>query len=153
MYGNVRLLWRELVSIEQVAGPPDHAPDELDEIEHITEKHVLEGKVLICGIHNEAHRRAALVPLRWGAPRIIVLSGGFRFHLGEDLEEEPFRAARLWRYQWDKDSDLAISRRAPSKLPTYARHNPTVDRMVSRIAANDWLGLRWIEKSVLRILA
>jgi DNA processing protein len=87
----------------------------------------------VTGIHSAAHMRAAIVPLRWGAPRILVLSGGFHYHLGENLDQEPFRSARLWRYAWDPLTDLAISRRAPDKLPTYAHFNPTVDRLIENI--------------------
>ncbi|MCW5939872.1 MAG: hypothetical protein KF884_10870 [Fimbriimonadaceae bacterium] len=139
LYGNVRLLSVNLAMISQACGPPDHAPDELDEIERMAEQSILEGKVLVTGIHSPAHMRAAIVPLRWGAPRILVVAGGFKYHLGADLKQEPFRAARLWRYQWDERTDLVVSRRAPEKLPTFARHNPTVDRLVSKIV-NQELG-------------
>jgi hypothetical protein len=107
----------------------------------------------VCGIHNPAHRRAAIVPLRWGAPRVLVVSGGFCFHLGVKLNQEPFRAARLWRYQWDPTTDLIISRRAPEKKPTFALHNPTVDRMIGQITRGEWPGLRWFDKNELRVLA
>ena len=101
----------------------------------------MDGKVLVCGIHSPAHQRVAVVPLRWGSPRIVVLSGGFFHHLGADLREEPFRSARLWRYAWDPSTDLAVSRRPPESLPTYARHNPAVDRLVEAIALRNWPGL------------
>lgn len=104
-------------------------------IEQEAERAVLEGRIIVTGIHSPAHQRAAIVPLRWGAPRIVVLSGGFHHHLGPDLKEEPFRAARLWRYQFDAKTDLVISRRAPEKLPTFAQFNPTVDRLIERITA------------------
>lgn len=107
---------------------------------------VLTGRVLVCGVHNEFHQRAAVVPLRWGAPRIIVFSGGFQHHLGADLDQEPFRAARLWRYAWDATSDLAISRRAPDKLPTFARANPTVDRLIRKIADETLVGLPAVDR-------
>lgn len=137
LYGNVRLLSVNMAMISQACGPPDHAPDELVEIERMAEQSILEGKVLVTGIHSPAHMRAAVVPLRWGAPRILVVSGGFKYHLGADLKQEPFRAARLWRYQWDERTDLVVSRRAPEKLPTFARHNPTVDRLVSKIVNHE----------------
>jgi hypothetical protein len=86
------------------------------------------------------------VPLRWGAPRIVVVSGGFKYHLGPDLKDEPFRAARLWRYEFDRRTDLIVSRRAPDKLPTYASHNPTVDRLIARLALRQWPGLRCQEE-------
>ncbi|HTQ10400.1 MAG TPA: hypothetical protein VMI31_10040, partial [Fimbriimonadaceae bacterium] len=67
---------------------------------------------------------------------------GFYHHLGKDLKDELFRAARLWRYQFDPRTDLVVSRRAPDKKPTYAIHNPTVDRLIGLIAIREWPGLR-----------
>lgn len=142
LYGNARLLDGALACVIEACGLNIHRPRELDAIEQAAEMLVLDSKVLVCGIHSPAHQRAAVVPLRWGAPRIVVLSGGFNYHLGKDLKDEPFRAARLWRYQWDPKTDLAISRRAPEKLPTYATHNPTVDRMIRLISSREWPGLR-----------
>lgn len=141
MYGNVRLLVANLASVPLAFGRPNHTPSELDQIERETERMVLEGTVVVTGIHGPAHQRSAIVPLRWGAPRILVLSGGFLYHLGKNLKEEPFRAARLWRYQFDEKTDLVISRRAPAKLPTFAQFNPTVDRLIERIAARQVPGL------------
>lgn len=134
LYGNVKLLGAQLGYVAAAFGPNHHLAAQLDAIETETESLVLDSKVLVCGIHSPAHMRAAVVPLRWGSPRIVVMSGGFKHHLGEDLNEEPFRAARLWRYCWDPLTDLAVSRRAPDKLPTYACHNPTVDRLIARLA-------------------
>lgn len=136
LYGNVRLLDSHLATVEQALGPPNHTPLELEEIEKLTEALVLESQILVTGIHNPAHQRVAVVVLRWGSPRILVLSGGFYWHLGSNLKDEPFRAARLWRYEFDAITDLVISRRPPDRLPTYARNNPTVDRLISRIASH-----------------
>lgn len=141
LYGNARRLGASLASIERALGQPHHTPDDLCQIERETEQAVLEGRIVVTGIHSPAHQRAAIVPLRWGAPRILVLSGGFHAHLGPDLKEEPFRAARLWRYQFDAKTDLVISRRAPDKLPTYAHHNPSVDRLIHRICSKDLPGV------------
>jgi len=141
LYGNPRLLHGELAFVPEAFGPPIHSPRQLDAIERDSEEIVLASKILVCGIHSPAHMRAAIVPLRWGSPRIVVFSGGFRFHLGTDLKDEPFPAGRLWREAWDCRTDLAISRRAPDKLPTYARHNPTVDRMIELIVDGKHLGL------------
>lgn len=135
LYGNVRLLGTSLASIARALGQPYHTPDDLEQIERETEQAVLEGRTVVTGVHNPAHQRTAIVPLRWGAPRVLVFSGGFHHHLGPDLKEEPFRAARLWRYQFDAKTDLVISRRAPDKLPTFAQFNPTVDRLIERITA------------------
>jgi len=101
------------------------------------EREVLSAKVLVCGIHNAAHRRSAVVPLRWGTPRIVVFSGGFACHLGVNLDQEPFRIARLWRYGWDPLTDLAVSR-SPEKKPTYGPNNRTVDRLIERIAKSEF---------------
>ncbi len=140
LYGNARLLNAKLASIEAAHGQTYHSPTELDEIERQAESHVLDGCALVTGIHNTAHQRAAIVPLRWGSPRILVLSGGFHHHLGVQLKDEPFRAARLWRYQFDAQTDLVISRRAPDRLPTFARYNPTVDRLIQKVANLDLPG-------------
>lgn len=141
LYGNVRLLHGDLACVNAAFGPLTHSREQLDEIEREAERLVLDGKILVCGIHNEAHHRAAIVPLRWGAPRIVVFSGGIRIHLGSDLNNEPFRAARLWRYGWDPLTDLAVSRRAPTKLPTFARHNASVDRLIGALATKSLVGL------------
>ncbi len=133
-YGNVRLLQAKLSCIQSACGCGPWNRTDLDEIEREAERRVLNAEVLVCGVHNEAHQRAAVVPLRWGAPRVVVFSGGIRFHLGADLRSEPFRAGRLWRYQWDPKTDLAVSRRGPKKLPTFARYNPTVDRLIRALA-------------------
>jgi hypothetical protein len=142
LFGNVRLLRADLAYVAATCELRDPPPCVFDAIEREAEELVLAGKVLVCGVHSPAHQRAAVVPLRWGSPRIVVLSGGFRHHLGPNLTDEPFRAGRLWRYQWDPTTDLAISRRAPDKMPTFATHNPTVDRMVARIAQGEMPGLR-----------
>jgi hypothetical protein len=151
-YGNVRLLHGHLAYVEAACGPPRHSPAALDAIEAETERLVLDGKVLVCGIHSPAHQRAATVPLRWGSPRIVVFSGGFLRHLGEDLRQEPFRVARLWRYEWDAKTDLAVSRRAPEKLPTFGSHNPTVDRLIALLARNQKPGLRSAADSLMPLL-
>jgi DNA processing protein len=137
LYGNERLLAGNLACVEAALGPPTHTERQLLAVEREAERLVLDGKILVCGVHHEAHRRAAIVPVRLGSPRVVVFSGGFRFHLGPDLVEEPFRAARLWRYAWDPETDLAVSRRGPDALPTYARHNPAVDRIVAALVARE----------------
>lgn len=140
LYGTVRLVRSPLACIRSAFGLANHSPIDLDRIEREAESLVLDGKVLVCAFHNAAHQRAAIVPLRWGAPRILVMSGGFLHHLGEDLKQEPFRAARLWRYAFDPSCDLAISRRAPDKKPTFASHNPTVDRLIARLVNGEVTG-------------
>jgi hypothetical protein len=137
LYGNVRLLDGKLACVSRAFGPPTQTQCELEEIEAEAERIVLGGQVIVCGVHNEAHKRSAVVPLRWGAPRVLVVSGGFKYHLGDGLDQEPFRAARLWRYKWDRLTDLIVSRRAPDRPPTYALYNPTVDRLVAGFATTN----------------
>jgi len=149
LYGNTRLLDARLACVPLAFGPNQHSCGMLDTIEQQVEDIVLSGKVLVCGIHNDAHKRAAIVPLRWGSPRIVVVSGGFFYHIGEKLDQELFRAARLWRYGWDASTDLIISRRAPAKLPTYASHNSTVDDLIQRIADQRVPGLLFQQRSTL----
>lgn len=81
LYGNVRLLGAHLVCIPDSFGRDEHTPLQRDQFETESEKIVLSGQIVFTGIHNAAHQRAAVVPLRWGAPRILVLSGGFRLQL------------------------------------------------------------------------
>jgi hypothetical protein len=132
LYGNVKLLKSRIGYVAETV--VTDAECDFPELERTAEDIVLGGEVLVCGVHNPAHRRVATVPLRWGAPRILVFSGGFKHHLGEDLDREPFHAARLWRYRWDPQTDLAISRRAPDKRPTFASRNPTIERLIAYIA-------------------
>ena len=132
-YGNVRLLRGSLATIRYQRCMSD--------VEKEAEDLVLSGHILVIGVHNNVQRRAAIVPLRWGSPRIVVFSGGIRHHLGPDLKQEPFRTARLWRYQWDAKVDLAVSLRAPNKLPTFAVENRTVDRLIQELARNERIGL------------
>ncbi len=137
LYGNVELLTAPMGFVAEPCNQIAQTSEQLSAIERKAEEIVLDGRVLVCGFHNFAHRRASVVPLRWGAPRIVVMSGGFKFHLGDDLKHEPFRVARLWRYKWDSMTDLAVSRRAPEKSSTFASHNPTVDRLIRWIAQGD----------------
>lgn len=133
--GNVRLIDCNLACIESYSENP--AESELFDIELLAQEIVLSGQVLVTGIHCKGHRRAACVPLRWGGSRIVVLPGGFRYHLGQNLDQEPFREARLWRYQWDPNSDLVVSRRAPYKLPTFENQNESVGNLIKAIVSGE----------------
>lgn len=82
---------------------------QLDEIEKRVEEGVMSRQILVAGHDTPEYQRAAVVPLRWGAPRVLVLDSGMFDTLGENLSEEPFRAARLWRYQFDASTDLVVS--------------------------------------------
>jgi len=106
MYGNTKLLDSKTFC---VLSSRNARPADLDEIERLTEEGVLASEVLVTGHDRPEYQRSAVVPLRWGSPRILCLDRGLFKVLGEDLKDEAFRAARLWRYQFDASTDLAIS--------------------------------------------
>ena len=141
LYGHWRLLYGNLACVPEAFGLDCHSPAELNLIDKVAMELVLKGRTLVSGIHNLAHRRVVIAAFAWGSPLIVVLSGGFHYHLGSELDQQPFAAGRLWRYNWDPVSDLVVSRRAPDKLPTYSRHNPTVDRLIAKLAEKEWPGL------------
>jgi DNA processing protein len=109
-YGNLRALNSRTFAVLCSRNPN---PADLDKVERAAETGVLESKVLVGGTNTDAYQRAAVVPLRWGAPRILVLDRGLFVALGSDLSEEPFRTARLWRYKFDPETDLVLSRNRP----------------------------------------
>lgn len=106
MYGNARLLEARTFCVLSSRDSPAPA---LEKIEQVTEDCVLEGLTLVSGHDRPEYQRSAVVPLRWGAPRIIVLDRGMFDALGDELDEEPFRAARLWRFKFDPSTDLVLS--------------------------------------------
>ncbi|MDQ2985897.1 MAG: DNA-processing protein DprA [Armatimonadota bacterium] len=109
-YGNLRALASTTFA---VLCSRDPSPADLENVERAAEQGVLSSKVLVGGTNTDAYQRAAVVPLRWGAPRILVLDRGLFVALGSDLSEEPFRTARLWRYRFDAETDLVLSRNRP----------------------------------------
>lgn len=106
LYGNQRLLEGKTFS---VLSSRNARPADLELIEQLTEEGVLDSEILVAGHDRPEYQRAAVVPLRWGAPRILCLDRGLFKVLGEDLKDEAFRAARLWRYQFDPQTDLVVS--------------------------------------------
>lgn len=139
LYGNVRLLESDTFAVLSSRGTDRQG---LEMIERLTEEGVLAGKRLVSGHDTPEYQRSAVVPLRWGAPRIIVLDKGLFRALGEDLKDEPFPAARLWRYQFDSRTDLAVSAINPDK--DYHPHsNKTRDRLVASLASGmDFVNVR-----------
>ena len=105
-YGNSRLLNARTFSVLASRGTPPRA---LERLEQRVEKGVLDAEVLVSGHDRPEYQRASVVPLRWGSPRIMCLDRGLFEALGENLRDEPFRAARLWRYQFDPSTDLVVS--------------------------------------------
>lgn len=106
LYGNGNLLKTKTFSVLASRGAP---PAVRIAIEQWTESAVLAGETLVSGHNTNEYQASAIVPLRWGSPRILVFDRGIFPVLGEDLRSEPFRAARLWRFQFDPHTDLAIS--------------------------------------------
>ena len=135
LYGNVILLDSNRSCSEVALTTHDTDSKLLDATERESEEIVLSGKTLVCGIHSELHQRAAIVPLRWGAPRIVVLGSGFYNHLGPDLDEELFQAARLWRYEFDPLTDLVISKYEPLDTSLSGKRTRGTDNLIRRIAS------------------
>ena len=109
-YGNIRALSSKTFTVVCSRNP---SAANLEQVERAAEEGVLASKVLVGGTNTDAYQRAAVVPLRWGAPRILVLDRGLFIALGDNLDEEPFRTARLWRYKFDPETDLVLSRSRP----------------------------------------
>jgi len=103
LYGNAKLFEAKTFC---VLSSRNSLPADLNLIEKLTEEGVLEGQVLVTGHDRPEYQRSAVVPLRWGSPRILCLDRGLFNVLGPDLKQEAFRAARLWRYEFDPRTDL-----------------------------------------------
>lgn len=129
-YGNTKLLTSMTFAVmsSRQANEP-----QLNEIERLTEEGVLNGEILVTGHDRPEYQRSAVVPLRWGAPRILCLDRGLFQVLGEDLKNEAFRMARLWRYEFDPSTDLVISPFRP-EAGFVGVNNQVRDRLVAGLA-------------------
>lgn len=130
LYGNLSPLKRATFCVLASRGAQPH---HWDWIERLAEEGVLAGEALVSGHERVEYQRSAVVPLRWGAPRILCLDRGLQTVLGEDLKNEAFRAARLWRYEFDPKSDLAISPFRP-KAEFIGDHNRVRDRLIASLS-------------------
>lgn len=130
LYGNQKLLRGDTFAI---MASRNSTKDDLNAVEQRTEEGVLAGKILVSGHTKDAYRTSSVVPLRWGAPRILVLDASFYEAHGEHLEEEPFRAARLWRYKFDSTTDLALTWIPPVQTG-HRGANATRDRLIAGLA-------------------
>jgi predicted Rossmann fold nucleotide-binding protein DprA/Smf involved in DNA uptake len=132
LYGNQRLLNAETFC---VLSSRNARLAQLDWIERLTEAAVLDGKILVTGHDRIEYQRSAVVPLRWGAPRILCLDRGLFRVLGEDLRNEAFRAARLWRYEFDPLTDLVVSPFRP-EADFIGVNNQVRDRLVASLSSS-----------------
>lgn len=130
LYGNLRLLQAPTFAVLASRNTP---PAGLDLIDRLTEEGVLGGETLVTGHDRPEYQRSAIVPLRWGSPRILVLDRGLFHVLGPDLKDEAFRAARLWRYEFDPSIDLAVSAFRPED-PFIGVNNQIRDRLIASLA-------------------
>lgn len=127
LYGNHKLLDAQTFC---VLASRNTLPRDLERIEQLTEEGVMNGEVLVTGHDRPEYQRSAIVPLRWGSPRILCLDRGLFQVLGPDLKDEAFRAARLWRYQFDPSTDLVISPFRP-EAGFVGVNNQVRDRLVA----------------------
>ncbi|MBS1707148.1 MAG: hypothetical protein JSS65_00340 [Armatimonadetes bacterium] len=138
LYGNTALLEARTFCVLLSRNAPGSA---LAEAEAMTEDGVLQARTLVSSHDTPEYQRTAVVPLRWGAPRIMVLDSGFFKALGEDLKDEPFPAARLWRFQFDARTDLAVSAVHPFR-PFHPNANRVRDRLVAGLSQE--VALAWV---------
>jgi DNA processing protein len=130
VYGNRKLLDAHTFA---VLSSRNALPRDLDRIEQLAEEGILNGEVLVAGHDRAEYQRAAIVPLRYGSPRILCLDRGLFKVLGADLRDEAFRAARLWRYEFDPTTDLAVSPFRPD-ADFVGVNNQVRDRLVACLA-------------------
>lgn len=129
-YGSLNLLERSTFSVIASRNAPKAA---LDKIEQLTEERLLQGAVLVGGVDRLEYQRASVVPLRWGAPRILCLDRGLYGTFGKDLKSEAFRAARLWRHSFDPSTDLALTPFRPD-AHFQGVNNQVRDRLVGSLS-------------------
>lgn len=101
---------------------------DLDDLERQVEKVILEGKVVVvnCNLlgknaqETRLIERAGVVSLRWGAPRLLLVTPEQSRAL--DRREELCRNWRLWRYQFDPGHDAWVQG-SPVKAEALIRRN------------------------------
>lgn len=130
LYGNLKLMEAKTFAVMSSRGT---LPKDLERIERLAEEGVLGGEVLVSGHDRPEYQRSAVVPLRWGAPRILALDRGLFKVLGENLRDEAFRAARLWRYEFDPKTDLVVSPFRPD-AGFIGVNNQVRDRLIGCLA-------------------
>lgn len=126
-YGNRKLLESPTFAVLSSRGAD---AEMLAQIEYVSEDRILQGQVVVTSHDTVEYQRSAVTALRWGSPRIMVFDTGFFHALGEDLKNEPFRTARLWRYEFDARTDLAVSAIHPDRT-----FHPSSNRIRDRLIA------------------
>jgi hypothetical protein len=94
--------------------PGDSLTAQLAELERLTLEAVLAGKMPVLNLHllgieeemTSKLIRTGVVPLRWGAPRLLLLTP----QQGRDTDDgqELARCWRLWRYSFDPKCDPRV---------------------------------------------
>lgn len=130
LYGNTALLRAKTFC---VLSSRRTLPADLNIVESLTEEGVLKSEVLVAGHDTPEYQRSAIVPLRWGSPRILCLDRGLFKVLGDGLRDEAFRAARLWRYEFDPSTDLAVTPFRP-EADFIGINNKVRDRLVASLS-------------------
>ena len=106
----------------------DYETKNLDELDKEVEAAVHEGKVIVvnCALlacysrATQVIERIGVIPLRWGAPRLILATPTQARALANG--EELARVWRLWRYQFDPKAD-AYSLGSPNLIDQKLYHN------------------------------
>lgn len=129
-HGNFRLLETQTFAVLSSRGS---MPADLDWIERLAEEGVLRSETIVSGHDTAEYQRASVVPLRYGSPRILVLDRGLFTVLGEELNQEAFRTARLWRTEFDPRTDLAVSPFRPES-EFFGVNNQIRDRLVASLS-------------------
>lgn len=131
-YGNLDLLRRDLAVVPGSFGP--NVGDRLDwRRAHDAATEIAKGgRVLVTPVGTAVTRHVALVPLRWGNPRVLVLSCGIRTALGPRLRREPFFEAEAYRSRFDPRTDLVVS--MSSDDAGRLRHSVEVERLCAALA-------------------
>lgn len=130
LYGNLKLLKGRTFSVLASRKAPPAARKLL---EKCTEDGVLSGEILVSGHNTPEYKAAGVVPLRWGAPRVLVLDRELFDALGEDLSQEAFQEARLWRHQFDPSTDLALTTIHPTRH-AHQGANRQRDRIIAALS-------------------
>ncbi|MDR3691567.1 MAG: hypothetical protein P4L46_19460 [Fimbriimonas sp.] len=106
LYGNTKLLAARTFC---VLSSRNARPADLNQIETLAEEGVLKSEVLVTGHDRPEYKRSAIVPLRWGSPRILCLDRGLYTALGPELQNETMHESMLWREKFDPSTDLVVS--------------------------------------------